>query len=94
MTKSVGTVILVCLCVLLIPAIIGIIGGAFGIVAGVFGAIIGLIGGLFGAIFGFIGWLFDGIFGWGWGTPFHFEFNPGTWLLIFIIIALLVRGKK
>ena len=70
-SKSVATLLIIIVCILLFPVAIGIIGGVFGLVGGILGAIFGAIGGvigaifgvigaIFGAIFGFIGWLFDG----------------------------------
>lgn len=96
-TKTLGTIVIIVLCILLFPVGIGIVAGVFGIVAGVFGAIFGMIGGVIGAIFGGIfsvfGWLFDGIFGWHW--PYA-SFNCSMFALaaIVLIIAVLARSKK
>jgi hypothetical protein len=102
LSKTVGTVVIIFICILMFPIAIGLIGGAFGIVVGVigavFGAIFGVIGGLFGAVFGFFGWLLDSLFGWGdmeFHGPFGFvECNVLTWAIIVIVVALLVKGKK
>ncbi|MFZ6011625.1 MAG: hypothetical protein ACOYXT_14875 [Bacteroidota bacterium] len=99
MTKALGTLAIVFICILLFPIGIGIIGGVFGIVIGVlgavFGAIAGIIGGIFGAIFGVIGWAFDGIFGWDcdWHPDF-FHGNVWTIALVIIIVALITRKRK
>jgi hypothetical protein len=99
MTKTIGAVIIFFICILMFPVAIGLIGGVFGVVVGVFGAvfgaIFGIIGGLFGAIFGFIGWLFEGLFGWSWHGPFGFnDCNILTWAIVFLVVALLVKGKR
>jgi hypothetical protein len=90
-TKVIGTLCIVFICLLIFPIGLGILGGVFGIVMGVFGAIIGLIGGIFGAIFGAIGWIFDGLFDWHW--PFHF-FHFNVWFVIAIILAVLLANKS
>ena len=101
MTKSLGTLIVVIICILLFTVAIGLIGGLFGIIIGifgaVFGAIFGIIGGIFGAVFGFIGWIFDFIFGFGhhWDGPFNFhDCNIFSWAIVFLIVALIVRTRK
>jgi hypothetical protein len=99
MTKAVGMLAIVIICILMFPVAIGIIGGFFGIIVGVlgavFGAIFGIIGGLFGAVFGVIGWLFEGIFGWGWDGPFHTtDCNVVVWAVAFLVVALLVRNRR
>lgn len=97
-TKTLGTLLIVVLCIFLLPVGLGIIGGIFGIVVGifgaVFGAIAGIIAGIFGAIFGVFGWLFDGIFGWcdmDAGFP---EFNIFTLAALVLIVFLLSRNKR
>ncbi len=96
-TKTLGTLAIFIICLLLFPVVIGIIGGAFGIVMGVFGAIFGtvfgLIGGLFGIIFGFVGWLFGALVDWDHSYTF-FDLNFGVVILITIIIFLLVKRKN
>lgn len=101
-TKTLGTIIVVFICILMLPVGLGLIGGVFGIIFGVigavFGAVFGVIGGLFGMVFGFFGWLFDGIFGWGdfgWHGPFGFvESNILTWAIIVLVVALLINKQK
>jgi hypothetical protein len=100
-TKTLGTVLVVLICILLFPVVIGIIGGAFGIVVGVFGAVfgvfVGLIGGIFGAIVGVFGAIFEGLFGWmHWGP--HFSFFPSNVftiaaIVVIVIIAMRLRKK-
>lgn len=91
-TKTVGTLFIVVICILLFPVAIAILGGMFGIVIGVFGAIFGVIGGLFGAVFGAFGWIFDGIFDWHW--PFGF-FNCNFFALaaIVLVVAIIMKSK-
>jgi hypothetical protein len=96
-SKTLGTVAILIICILMFPIAVGILGGAFGIVMGVFGAVFGvffgLLGGVFGAIFGFFGWLFDNFFG--WGHHFHF-FNMNFWSVLFlvVIVVLLMKNKN
>ncbi len=92
-TKTLGTVLIIFVCILMLPVGIGILGGFFGIVAGVFGAVFGIIGAVIGGIFGAIGWLFDGLFN--WHSPFGF-FSCNAFLLVSIVVvlALAVRSKK
>jgi hypothetical protein len=100
-TKTLGTIIIVFICILMFPVAFAIVGGAFGIVIGVlgavFGAVMGVIGGVFGAIFGFFGWLFEGLFGWGWHFDWPFRFfncNIFTLAAIVLVIALVARSKS
>lgn len=93
-TKTLGTLLIVILCIFLLPVGLGIIGAIFGIVVGVFGAVFGAIAGIFGAIFGVFGWLFDGLFGWcdmDAGFP---EFNIFTMAALVLIVFLLSRNKR
>ena len=101
-TKTIGTIIVIFLCILMFPVAIALVGGVFGIAAGVigavFGAIIGVIGAIFGAIFGVLGWIFEGIFGWGWDRDFDWPFNffncnIFTLAAIVLVIALVARSK-
>lgn len=103
-SKTLSTVLVVIVCILLFPIIIGIIGGVFGLIGGivgaVFGAITGLFGGLFGIIAGFFGavfglfaWLFDGDFY--WDGPFHiFGSDVFTVLILVVVIALVARSRS
>jgi hypothetical protein len=99
-SKTLSTVLIVILCIIFFPLIIGVVGGAFGIVIGVFGAVFGVIfgvlGGILGAIFSIFGWLFESIFGWGdWDWHFgFFNWNFCTIALIVLIVALAARSKK
>lgn len=96
-TKTLGTLLIVIVCILLFPIGIGIIGGVFGIVMGAFGAVFGvfagIIGAVFGAIFGVFGWLFEGLFWWDSDYSF-FNFNLITLAAIIILVALLSKNKS
>ena len=96
-TKTLGTIVVILLCIFLFPVGIGIVAGVFGTVAGVFGAIFGIIGGaigaIFGAIFGVFGWIFDGLFDWHWPHAF-FNCNVFALAAIVLILALITRPKK
>lgn len=94
-SKTLTTVLIVIICVLLFPVIIGLIGGVFGIIGSVIGGVFGLIGGVFGAVFGLIGGLFAAVFsfiGWIFGFPFHWD-GPDFFhndLFAFVILALVI----
>jgi hypothetical protein len=96
-TKTLGTLLIVIACLILLPIAFGIVGAVFGIVfgviGGVFGAVFGIFGGIFGAIAGFFSWMFDGIFGWH-GPSFLANCNPFSLLLFAIIIALIIRSRQ
>lgn len=98
MSKTASTILIVIVCLICFPMVIGIIGGLFGVVFGVigglFGAVFGIIGGLLGAIFGFIGWFVEGIFGWGWDGPFHADWDVFTVILLVVIVALIARRSQ
>lgn len=96
-TKTIGTIIILLLAILIFPVGIGILGGLFGIIVGiiaaVFGSIAGILGGIFGAIFSVFGWIFDGLFDWDW--PFGiFNCNIFTLAAIVLVIALIARSKS
>jgi hypothetical protein len=95
-TKTLGTIVIVILCILMLPIGIGIIGGIFGIVAGVigavFGGIAGAIGAVFGAVFGILGWTFDGLFNWHWPFGF-FRCNLFTLIAIVLVVAFLAKSR-
>ena len=99
-SKTLGTILIAIICVLLFPVMIGLIGGAFGIVFGVFGAIFGVIfgviGGIFGAIFGMIGGIFDFLFDWDydfWPDFGFFDFNIFAVAAIVLLVVALTRNK-
>lgn len=98
MSRTLSAILIVIICLICFPIVIGIIGGVFGIVFGVigglFGAAFGVIGGIIGAIFGFVGWIFDSIFGWGWHGPFHADWNFFSVLVIVIIIAMIAKKSQ
>lgn len=95
-TKTIGTILIVVVCIIVFPIGIAVVGGVFGIVAGVLGAVFGgivaVVGGVLGAIFGVFEWIFDGIFGWH-GLFDVFGCNAFTFGIIAIVIALAVRPK-
>ena len=104
-SKTLATLMIVFVCVLLFPVAIGIIGGVFGVVggvigavfgaiAGVFGAIIGVIAAIFGALFGAIGWLFDDHFyPWSWAWNDHNNEILAI-LAAVLIVVLMSRSKR
>jgi len=94
---------IVIICILLFPLLIGIVGGIFGVLGSVIGGLFGLIGGLVGAIVGAIGAVFGavfGLFGWmfgdhhHWNWPFNF-FNGDvlTAIILVLVIVLITRSK-
>lgn len=96
-SKTIGTIFIVLICIIMFPVAIGLLGGVFGIIMGVvgavFGAIAGVIGGIFGAIFGVFGWMFDSLFD--WHGPFHFfRCNIFTLAAIVLVVALIVRNRR
>lgn len=62
-SKTLSTILIVIVCLLLFPVIIGIVGGVFGVVGGVIGGIFGAIAGIIGAVFGAIGGVIGAVFG-------------------------------
>jgi MFS family permease len=100
-SKTVGTILIILVCILCFPLAIGIVAGVFGTVAGVFsalfGAFFGLIGGVFGAIFGVIGSFFEFFFD--WDNDFHWDhdfgfFRPNVFTLAAIIIVIALLSKR
>jgi hypothetical protein len=96
-SRTLGTVIILIICILLFPITIGLIGGAFGIVMGVFGivfgALFGMIGGIIGGIFGFFNWIFGGIFNWDHHYGFfHFNFCAAAFIVILVLV--LSRNRR
>lgn len=94
-TKTLSTIMIIVICILLFPIGIGILGGMFGLVVGLagglFGAIVGIFGAMFGLVAGFFGWIFDTLFNWN----FHwFDINFTTVLLIILIILVATRAKS
>ena len=95
--KTLATIIVVFLSVLLIPMAIGIIGSVFGIVGDIAGAFFSIVGAIFGAVFSFIGalfgWLFYGHFEWHW--PFHFfSWDLFTVAALVLLVVVLTRSKN
>ena len=95
-SKTLATVMVIFICILLVPVGIGIIGGIFGVIGSVLGAVFGIIGGLLGAIFGVIGgifgWIFYGDNDWNWPNHFfHWDFF--TVFAIALVIILITRRK-
>lgn len=91
-TKTLGTIIIIFVCLLMLPVAVGILGGFFGIVAGAIGAVFGIIGGIIGAIFGLLGWLFDSLFNWQLPHIF-FNCNIFTIAAIILVVAIIVKRK-
>ncbi len=91
---AIGLVIII-LCLLLFPVIIGTVGGVFGlvfgIIGGVFGAVFGVIGAVFGAIFGAIGEVIGFLFSWPFSCGVDNNFLAITAL---IIVAVLIARRK
>jgi len=102
-SKTVTTIMIVFVCVLLFPVFIGIVGGIFGLIGGMIGGIFGAIGWLIGTIFGVIGSIFGAIFGiFGWMFDgHHFWHWPGGWfnrdllgiLVVVLIVVLISRSR-
>lgn len=102
-SKTLTTVLIVIICVLLFPVVIGLIGGVFGIIGSIIGGLFGLIGGVFGAVFGLIGGLFAAVFsfiGWIFGFPFHWD-GPGffhndlfTVVILVLVIVMISRARN
>jgi uncharacterized membrane protein len=85
LTKTLGTVLILIVCIIVLPISIAVIGSVFGILMGVlgavFGGIIGVFGAILGSIFGAVDWLFDGFF----------HCNVYMIGVIAIVVALAVR---
>lgn len=100
-SKTIATIMVVFICVLLFPIFIGIIGGIFGIIGGVIGGFFGFLGWLFGAIFGAIGAVFGAFFG-VFGSMFDDHWHwPGHWfnrdvftLLALVLIVVLISRSR
>ena len=101
-SRSLTTILIVIICVLMFPIIIGGIAGVFGILGGVLGGIFGLIGGLIGGIAGVFGSIFGVVFGFiGWlvGAPFNhtwhfFPVIPLNLIVIGVVVVLLLRARR
>lgn len=100
-SKTLATIMVVFLCVLLFPVFIGIVGGIFGVIGSVFGGFVGLIGSLFGAIFGIIGALFGaifGVFGWIFGDHHHWhwpmDFFSGDLFAVLLVVLVVVLMSR
>ena len=102
--KTLTTLLIVIVCILLFPVILGVAGGIFGLVGSILGGVFGLIGGLFGAIFGLFGAIFGaffGVFGWlfdgHYHAPWSHDFFDGdffTAALIVLVIVLVARSRR
>jgi hypothetical protein len=97
-TKTLGTLIIVLICILVLPIGIAVVGGVFGIVIGVigavFGAIFSVIGTVFGSVFGAIGWFFDSLFGWDFDVRHFFGCDIYTVGMIAVVVALILRSSR
>lgn len=92
-SKTIGTIFIVLICIIMFPVALGLLGGVFGIVMGIVGAVFGTMAGAIGAIFGVFGWMFDSLFN--WHGPFHFfRCNIFTFAAIVLVVALLVKDRK
>jgi hypothetical protein len=93
--KTLGTLVIVFLCILMVPIFFGVLGGIFGVVVGVLGAVVGaiggIIGGIFGAIFGGLGSLFNGLFN--WHLPFGF-FSAKIFAIVAIVFVVVMISKS
>jgi hypothetical protein len=98
MTKVLGTIVIVLICIIMFPIGIGIIGGAFGLVFGVFGAVFGaiggIIGGIFSAIFGIFRFAFHGLWGWSCPNLFFPHNNVFSIIVLAIIVAIIIKQRK
>lgn len=99
-SKTLATVVIVVLCILFFPLVIGAIAGFFGIVGGVIGSLFGILGAVLGAIFGAIGALissFFGFFDWLFGNPFDrpfFHGNTFTIIALVVVILLIAQSRR
>ena len=99
-SKTLTTLFIVIVCILLLPLAIGIIGGVFGLIGTIIGGVFGLIGGLFGAVFGIIGSVFGAVFGfigWLFGEPFHWhgpDFFDGDIFAIVVVVLVVVMISR
>ncbi|MEO5602541.1 MAG: hypothetical protein ABIR06_16585 [Cyclobacteriaceae bacterium] len=96
-TKTLATCLAVFLCVLFIPAIIGIVGGIVGVAGSLIGAVFSVIGAIFSGMFSIIGWmagsLFHDFFQWrGSYTLFNWDFFTVAALVVLIVV--ITRSKK
>lgn len=96
-TKTLATCLAVFLCVLFIPAIIGIVGGIVGVAGSLIGAVFSVIGAIFSGMFSLIvwiaGWLFHDSFQWrGSHTLFNWDFFTVAALVLLILV--ITRSKK
>jgi len=89
--KTLTTIIVVFICIILFPIGIGLIGGLFGVVIGIFGSIIGVIGSIIGGVIGAIG----SVFGWIFGAFFGlFHWNIFLLVIVCLIIVLVARPRN
>lgn len=100
-SKTLTTVVIVIICIMLFPVVIGIVGGIFGVIGGVIGGVFGMIAGVFGAIFGLIGAVLGGIFGWAshdfwdWGCSFNlFDGDAFGAIALVVVIILVARNRN
>ena len=99
-SKTLTTILIVIICILLFPVVIGIIGGVFGIIGSIIGGLFGLIGGVFGALFGIIGGLFGAVFsfiGWIFGFPFHWDgpdfFHNDLFTVVILVLVIVMISR-
>lgn len=103
-SKTLATVFIVIICILLFPVAVGIVGGVFGLIGGILGGIFGVVGSVFGAVFwviasvfgalfGVIGWLFGGHHNWSCSLGF-FDSNLVVAAVIVLVVLAMARSKK
>ena len=96
-SKTLTTILIVIVCLMLFPVAIGIIGAVFGIIGGVAGGIFGLVTGIFGAMIGAVGAIFGLLFGWidfdYWNCSFNF-FDGDVIAAIILVLAIVLAARS
>lgn len=91
--SSTSTVLIIIVLIFTFPFWLALGGVLLGVVAGIFGAMVGVLGAIFGLLVAAIALPFKLLFGWG-GCSFGFDWSPGIWLLLLIIAAVILRGRR
>lgn len=94
--SSSSTVLLAIILIITFPIWFAVGAALFGVVMGLFGVAIGVIAAIFGGLIALIALPFKLLFGWhsGWYWFPHFHFNCFVLFAVFIVAALIVRGRK
>ena len=94
--SSSSTVLLAIILIITFPIWFAVGAALFGVVMGLFGVAIGVIAAIFGGLIALIALPFKLLFGWhtGWHWFPHFHFNGFVLFAVFIVAALIVRGRK